>query len=166
MNKVNQVLLVDNDLSSNSEIEKLIKQSGLSEQVKVTVNGGHALLYLDHISHKLSHDFKMVIILNMETPIANGFDFLNGYKTHSEINKENILIIVMQDNLCSEKIERARELGVCHFIKSGFSIDGLNQIVSNHFQPSSVPATGHPIAEKKEKPKRKMPMQEAGLKIA
>ena len=95
MNKVNQVLLVDNDIRSNSEKENLIKESGLSEQVKVAVNGGHALLNLDQISHKLSEDSKMVILLNMETPIANGFDFLNGYKSCSGINKKNTLIIVM-----------------------------------------------------------------------
>src|SRR5690349_44080 len=114
MNKVNQVLLVDSDIRSNSEKENLIKESGLSEQVKVAVNGGHALLYLDQISHKLSEDSKMVILLNMETPIANGFDFLNGYKSCSGINKKNTLIIVMKDNLCSEKIEKTKGLGVCN----------------------------------------------------
>ncbi|HXA00555.1 MAG TPA: hypothetical protein VNW99_01125 [Cytophagaceae bacterium] len=149
MNKVNQVLLVDNDLRSNSEKENLIKQSGLSEQVKVTVNGGHALLYLDQISHKLNDDSRVVILLNMETPIANGFDFLNGYKIYNGINKKNTLIIVMEDNLCTEKIEKTKGLGVCNFINSSFSIDTLNQIVDNHFNPLSIAETGSLIPSKK-----------------
>jgi len=162
MNKVNQVLLVDNDLSSNSEKENLIKKSGISQQVKVTVNGGHALLYLDQISHKLNDDSKIVILLNMDTPIVNGFDFLNGYKTCSGINKKNILIIVIEDNLCSEKIEKAKRLGVCNFINSGFSIDALNQIVDSHFNESSNIETGPAIPSKKNKVKTKSPIQ-AGL---
>jgi DNA-binding NtrC family response regulator len=167
MNKVNQVLLVDNDISSNSHRENLIKSSGLSEQVKVAVNGGHALLYLDHISHKLNNDSKIVILLNMDTPIANGFDFLNGYKVCKSINKDNILIIVMRDNLCTEKIEKTKGLGVCNFIESGFSIDTLNQIVDRHFLPSSSANSAHAGPAKKERViKKSASSLEAGLKMA
>jgi DNA-binding NtrC family response regulator len=158
MNKLNQVLLVDNDLSSNSEKENLIKKSGISQQVKITVNGGHALLYLDQISHKLNDDSKIVILLNMDTPIVNGFDFLNGYKTFSSVDKKNILIIVIEDNLCSEKIEKARGLGVCNFINSGFSIDTFNQIVDNHFELSAA-FEMKPLITKKANAKKKIPMQ-------
>jgi CheY-like chemotaxis protein len=174
---VNQVILVDNDCHSNLSNEKIIKESGLSEQVKITLNGGHALLYLDHISHKLDSEFKILVLLNMETPIADGFDFLQGYyKELKKIkNKENIIIAILSNNLSNEKMERIKNLGHDNFISSPICPNALNNLVIQRFTPSTSSVGSEPEAlqtsevsqaEKKEKVKRKPRKKQTDLKVA
>jgi response regulator RpfG family c-di-GMP phosphodiesterase len=176
---VNQVILVDNDCDSNLCNEKIIKESLLSSEVKITLNGGHALLYLDHISHKLDKDFKVLILLNMETPIADGFDFLQGYHKESKKlkHKENIFIVVFSNNLSNEKIEKIKRIGQVNFISSPVSRETLNTLVQNHFNlPVAVSIGSEPEfpmskdivskPEKKEKPKRKPRKSQPDLRVA
>jgi response regulator of citrate/malate metabolism len=181
---VNEVILVDNDCESNLCNEKIIKESSLSSQVKITLNGGHALLYLDHISHRLDRNSKVLVLLNMETPIADGFDFLQGYYKESKKikNKENIFIVVLSNNLSKEKVERIKRIGQVNFIASPISIDVLNSLVQQHFNfpaaiigsepeslsQSAIVSQSQPEAtsEKKEKPKRKPRKGQAGLRVA
>jgi response regulator RpfG family c-di-GMP phosphodiesterase len=181
MVKINQVILVDNDCDSNLCNEKIIKESSLSSEVKITLNGGHALLYLDHINHKLDKDFKVLILLNMETPIADGFDFLQGYYKESKKikNKENILIVVLSNNLSNEKMERIQRIGQVNFISSPISMEVLNTLVQKHFSLPVAPVGSEPEfimsndivsnPEKKEKPKRKSrksQVSQGGLRVA
>jgi response regulator of citrate/malate metabolism len=179
MNELNQVILVNNDSHSNFINDKIIKESGLCSQVKITLNGGHALLYLDHISSKLDEDFKVLILLNMETPIADGFDFLHGYFKDSKRikNKNNICIVVLSNNLSKEKMEKITHIGVPNFIASPLSIDNLKTIVHNYFNPTTV-ISGSPnkavsetaiVSEpqkKKEKVKRSPRKGQSGLRVA
>jgi response regulator RpfG family c-di-GMP phosphodiesterase len=176
---VNQVILVDNDGCSNLSNEKIIKEYGLTEQVKITLNGGHALLYLDHISHKIDSEYKILVLLNMDTPIADGFDFLQGYHKESKKikNKENIFIVILSNNLSTEKMNRIKELGQANFISSPVCPLTLSNLVIQKFNPSisaaegtvseSIPEpTGVTQPEKKEKAKRKPRKGQSGLKVA
>jgi CheY-like chemotaxis protein len=176
---VNQVILVDNDSGSNLYNEKIIKEHGLSEQVKITLNGGHALLYLDHISHKIASDFKVLVLLKMETPIADGFEFLNGYYKESKKikNKENIIIAVLSDNLSPEKIEKIKGMGQTNFISSPICANVLNNLIIQGFPSSGKQeapmqaqalssSTEISLSEKKEKAKRNFRKNQSDLRVA
>lgn len=136
-NSIN-VLIVDNNHVKNSEKTLAIKEHGLSNKVKVAMNAGHALLYLDHIHlNKKIYDTHLVIILNMETPISNGYEFLSTYRNSSNFKKERIHIIVINENLCEEKRERIKKLGVSHFIPDSFPVDLFREIIENKFNGNS-----------------------------
>lgn len=135
---VQQILLVDNNMSHNHHREEKLREAGIAQEIKIAVNGGHALLYLDHASEKIRNS-NLVILLNMDTPIANGFDFLEGYK-YSKLNKENILVIVLNDNLDPAKIERTKKFGINTFLSSSFSADELENIIREHFQNQATSA--------------------------
>lgn len=134
--KINRLLLVDCDTKTNCLNEKTIVDSGLVDQLKVTVNGGHALLYLNQISHR-TIDSKTVVVLNMNTPIADGFDFLEGYKFSHDIHKDNVLIVVMQDNIDKDIQDKVRRYGVNYFISSCICLDTLNSHINSYFDKSN-----------------------------
>ena len=139
METVNQILLVDNQVTSNLLSDTKIKKSGIAYKVKIALNGGHALLYLEQIQDKLI-DSKLVIILNMDTPIMNGYEFINSYRACKNLCRENILLIVINDNLSEERMNMVKNLGVSNFIKRDFDTQILNGIIRNHFAkaPASV----------------------------
>jgi response regulator RpfG family c-di-GMP phosphodiesterase len=134
--KINRLLLVDCDAKTNSLNERKIIDSGLVDQLKVTLNGGHALLYLNEISHR-TFDSKTVVVLNMNTPIADGFDFLEGYKFSHDIHKENVLIVVMEDNINKEVQEKVKKYGVNCFINSAICLETLNEHINSYFKKNS-----------------------------
>ncbi|MFN3402804.1 MAG: hypothetical protein ACK40G_01840 [Cytophagaceae bacterium] len=136
MNTIDTLVIVDADSKCNHLNERKIKESGISNNVKVTLNGGHALLYLNQISHKTVCS-KTVVILNMDTPIANGFDFLEGLKYSNEIYKDNVLVVVVNDNLDENKLEKTKKLGVNHFISSGLCTDSLKNLISEYFNSNT-----------------------------
>lgn len=65
---------------------------------KVALNGAHAYLHLDHLhlSGKF-HDLEVILLLNMHTPLADGFEFLNLYKENSSLPKKQIRILVKNE---------------------------------------------------------------------
>lgn len=129
MNGPINILIVDNNHHKNSEKALAIKEHGLSHEVKVAMNSGHALLYLDHIHlNQKINDTQLIIILNMETPISNGYEFLSTYHNSTNFKKERIHIIVINDNLCEEKKEKIKKLGVTNFIQDPFPVEIINKI--------------------------------------
>lgn len=139
METVNQILLVDNQIASNVHTDSKIKKSGLANKVKIALNGGHALLYLDQIQEKLI-DSNMVILLNMDTPIMNGYEFLTNFNSCKTLRRDKIMLIVINDNMNEEKINGLRNLGITHFINRDFDPEVLSGMIRKHFVklPASV----------------------------
>jgi response regulator RpfG family c-di-GMP phosphodiesterase len=129
-------LLIDNDQKTNAVNAEKIKSSGIGRNVKITVNSGHAFLYLNEMNEKLSFS-RLVILMNMETPIMNGFEFLEAYNVNKALNKNNILIIAFNERLTQEKIQKSRYLGISNFIASDLRIEELQSLVSQHFNSNA-----------------------------
>jgi DNA-binding NtrC family response regulator len=132
METIDHIVLVDNNVSRSSSIEKNIKDEGIAKNIKTTLNGGHALLYLEHISEKIQHS-KVLVLLNVHTPMVNGFEFIESYKGTKNLKKNNIVIAVMKDNLSQEEIDKIKSLGISDFISSQILSDTLNPIIQANF---------------------------------
>ncbi len=141
---INQILLVDKDMTANLEADHKIKQASIAKSVKVTMNGGHAMLYLEQINEKLLNS-PLVILLNIDTPIMNGYEFLHSFNNCKSISKDKILVIVLKDNLSEDKINLLKEKGIQHFIQNDFDPKELSSMISQHYQNSSAfePQTAH-----------------------
>jgi CheY-like chemotaxis protein len=135
MKRIDQIILVDNNQSGSLAAIKNIESAGLAENVKLAVNGEHALLVLDHLDlYKRISGRKIIVILNIDTPIMNGIDFLEGYKWRKYPNKEEILIVVT-DNTARENIEKARSLGAKEVISSPLKTSEISEMADKYFTP-------------------------------
>lgn len=128
MELINQILLVDDDNAINLHHERLIKESGLCKNVKITLNGGHAFLYLCQKYSNYNSNTKLLILLDMDMPIMNGYDFLNSYNSCTFINKENIFIALMTDTPENELLDM-KALGVSYFVSKPLSAHRLRTIL-------------------------------------
>jgi len=142
METVNQILLVDNQISSNVQTDNKIKKSGLAAYVKIALNGGHAMLYLEQVHEKLL-DSSLVILLNIDTPIMNGFEFIQSYNTCKMLRREKILLVVLNDNLNEDRINALKSLGITHFISKDFDPEVLSGMIAKYFP--KVVATTPPV---------------------
>src|SRR6478609_8672389 len=119
MKNIDNILLVDNNQAANQAKIEVLKAANIGSAYKVAMNGGHAHVCLEHmhLSESITNK-KVLILLNLDTPIENGFVFLQNYfRNLSQFKKENIMIVVMTDeSFTEEKKHRAEHMGVTHFM--------------------------------------------------
>jgi CheY-like chemotaxis protein len=132
MKKMIQVILVNHIPEIKKEIEKSISDSGISCQVKNVLNGGHALLHLFHLHlNNKVNEAPILILLNLNTPIVNGLEFLKEYRTLRDFKKENICVAIIDNDLTSMQKEKAESLGFSNFLSTslfaGF-LEGLDTV--------------------------------------
>jgi DNA-binding NtrC family response regulator len=136
MQKIDEILLVDNNQSSHKAHKEAIVAAGICGNFKTAMNGGHAMLCVNHmhLSGSIANK-KMVVLLNIDTPIENGFVFLQQYfKSNSTLQKDRILVVVMDEHLSAEKKHKAQMIGVNHFINSPADIEGLGEMIKTYFK--------------------------------
>jgi response regulator RpfG family c-di-GMP phosphodiesterase len=132
MHTIDHVLLIDNNALRSSTIEKNILEEGLTNNIKTTLNGGHALLYLEHASEKIRNS-SILILLNVHTPMVNGYEFLESYKELKSVSKNNILIAVINDDLSDDEMDKIRLMGISAFFSSQNSSQALDSMIKLKF---------------------------------
>jgi len=138
MEKIDFVLIVDNNSLRVAEAQKKLRESKIGETIKVAVNGEHALVCLEHLNLFNSlKGKKIMVLLNMDTPIMNGMELLESGRFKSLPCKEQILMIVMKDVSSAYSVELAKQKGVTSFISSPVEPSELNQMASEYFGDKS-----------------------------
>src|SRR4051812_24536259 len=89
-------LIIDNNLIRSSVLEKLLKEGNISSSIKHTLNCGHGLVYLKEVWEKL-RDHKTVIILNVNTPIMDGLEFLDELNTTPYLKSERLTLVALSE---------------------------------------------------------------------
>lgn len=132
------ILLVDDDHRANQENSKIIREHGFRASVKTALNGGHALLCLEQIYNHRPHD-TLIILLDTQMPIMNGFEFMAAFNKTDYRNKNNIRIIMMiSDQNAQNEIEKARRSGVRDFIQKPIAPAELAKLLSSNSRAKKV----------------------------
>ena len=110
--KLNCVLVIDDDEPTNFFTQMIIEESGCTDHIKVMQSGQEALDYLAKSkqagSDASSYPSPDLILLDINMPAMDGWEFLDEYK---KLNVETRIIVVMlttslfpEDKLRAEKI--------------------------------------------------------------
>lgn len=133
MNRIDHIILVENNHSRAVSALKMLEEAQIAESIKVAVNGEHALLCLDHLDlYMRIRGKKILVILNIDTPITNGIEFLDGYKKRKYPNKEDIMVVV-SNNTSPENIEKALGMGASDVINDPLSANDLSELINKFF---------------------------------
>ena len=132
MEKLNCVLLVDDDYVTNFLTERLIKKLDLCDNVKVSHNGEEALLYLaQHCCTFDAHNFPELILLDNNMPEMGGIEFLEMIN-QININSDQKIKIVLLTNTDSDEINRkVKELGVESTLLKPLTEEKLKGVLSH-----------------------------------
>jgi CheY-like chemotaxis protein len=125
------ILLVDDDSIANFLIERIVQSTGLARHIEKALNGREALkVFTDHNSSSLPE----VVLLDLNMPIMNGFEFLQAYNNLQFEEKDNVLIILVTSSNNPSDIERARELGIKYYLTKPISADTIKGIIMKEFE--------------------------------
>ncbi|MBC7387607.1 MAG: response regulator [Opitutaceae bacterium] len=117
------VMLVDDDEISNFISEKIIKNLNITNNVKVVSNGKLALHFVkencDHSeSQPLCPDF---ILLDINMPVMDGFQFLDEFSKLSVPGFEKIKIIILTSSNNPKDVASAEKYKIDGYINKPLS---------------------------------------------
>ena len=91
MTKVKNVLIVDDNLTTNLLHQKVVENYNEDINTDVVINGKEGLEYL-------AKNYPEIILMDLNMPIMDGFDFLRELKKEQIINKTNVIVITSSND--------------------------------------------------------------------
>lgn len=104
MKKIGCVLLVDDDVTTNFYNEYEIQKSALFDAIEVAHNGKEAIDYIKE-AIETGVGIPDVILLDVNMPVMNGFEFLESYSQFDL--KNNLVIVMLTTSMHNDDIETA-----------------------------------------------------------
>jgi CheY-like chemotaxis protein len=122
------ILLVDDDSIANFLIEKIVESTGLAKNIFKALNGKEALEYFYQ-----NNELPEVVLLDLNMPVMNGFEFLKAFQSLELKEKENVLIIMVTSSGNPSDIEQARALGIRYYLTKPISAEMIRSIIMKEF---------------------------------
>lgn len=130
-NKLHTILLVDDDEISNYITEALIKEIDISETLSVATDGQQALDYLQqHPVANNKTDGHILVLLDLNMPVMDGFEFMDEYQQQSWKNKATIIMLTSSSN--PKDMEKAKNYDFAGYLQKPFSQQDLRKIIEAH----------------------------------
>ncbi|HTM92293.1 MAG TPA: response regulator [Flavisolibacter sp.] len=134
-NKLNCILLVDDDEPTNFLNQIVIEELNITEQIRVAQNGQEALAYLKQTGSG-DEDFPLpdLILLDINMPAMNGWEFLERYSHLPAHQKANVVIVMLTTSLNPDDRAKAHEISeVTGFETKPLTVDKLQALLEKYF---------------------------------
>ena len=135
MKKLNSIMLIDDDDTTNYYNQYIIKKIGAAEHVSVATNGKKAIDYLNSVK---PGDYEFIkpdlIFLDINMPVMDGFEFLEAYKSIDESKKAEILVCFLTSSTHEADIIRAKQLNdIVGYENKPMDEEKLRAIIEKYF---------------------------------
>jgi CheY-like chemotaxis protein len=136
MNKINSIMLVDDDEATNFINELLIKRTNITNELLKARNGKEAIeLIRQRCLEQYTREAPLpdLIFLDINMPVMDGFDFLKSYQTLDCPGKESVVIAVLTTSLNPKDIEKVQAAGIKDFLNKPLTKDVLSDLWNKYF---------------------------------
>ena len=137
-NKINCVLLIDDDEPTNFLSQMIIEEADCAKDVHVANSGAAALRYLtseqEGHNREATHQQPDLIFLDINMPAMNGWEFLQRYNGLDNRQMRNVVIIMLTTSLNPDDRLKAESIaGVAGFEHKPLTADKLEGILKKYF---------------------------------
>jgi len=137
-NKLNCVLLVDDDEPTNFLHSIILDESEVSNKVLAFQWGQEALNYLaqknGYALKNTEYPIPDLILLDINMPKMNGWEFVDEYKKLSPDLLSRVKLIMLTTSTNPDDEIRARSIAQIHdFQSKPLTTEGLEEMVCKHF---------------------------------
>jgi CheY-like chemotaxis protein len=134
--KLNCVLLVDDDEPTNFLSAMIIEEANCSNHVQVIPTGKEALNYLasSQQSNNKSLPYPELLFLDINMPAMDGWEFLDEYKILTKDHQKKIIVIMLTTSLNPDDALRAYETPeISGFENKPITKEKLDKILKKYF---------------------------------
>lgn len=103
------ILLIDDDVSMNYYHKIMLEEWQVTQEIYETLDGKEGLDFILNNTNNFCNKKKSLILLDINMPIMDGFEFLESYAKLESKLKDNILIVLLTTSLHPKDIERAKQ---------------------------------------------------------
>ena len=139
-NKLNCILLVDDDEPTNFLNQMVLEELNITKHIKIAQNGKEALSYLEKTdSGDENFPLPELILLDINMPAMNGWEFLQQYAQLPPRQKANVVIVMLTTSLNPDDRAKAEEISeVTGFETKPLTADAIQLLLKNYF-PETAP---------------------------
>jgi CheY-like chemotaxis protein len=133
MQRVVKILLVEDDNLDQMEVQRTLEKKGILHKLKIAKNGEEALELLNDKSPAIYAGKPDIILVDLNMPKMNGFEFLAKLKNNDDLKEIKVFILSTSDE--REDKVAAANYGISGFItkplklESPPSLDAFNLMI-------------------------------------
>jgi CheY-like chemotaxis protein len=133
MNKLINVLLIDDDPKSNFIAEAILKKLEITRNIHIAHNGHEGL---DFLLKPLPGDFicPELIILDRKMPVMNADEFIEALQNLAFVNRTEMVILLISSTLNEHQIQSFRTLGVSEFATKPLTTQRIMDLYNKYFR--------------------------------
>ena len=132
MEKLKCALLVDDDSINNFINERLLKKLDIAEKIKIVLNGEEALKFIEEIIASAAPPPDL-ILLDINMPVMDGFEFLQNYKKMDFPGKKSIVIVMLTTSTNPNDTKRLNDSGASGYINKPLTEQKLKDVMAQYF---------------------------------
>jgi CheY-like chemotaxis protein len=131
---LDKIFCVDDDAITLMLCKKVIERVGFAKEIITAQNGEEALAYFQDLAKELAlnPDYPKLILLDLNMPIMNGWEFLDAYQ---ESGYQNIFkeakFIVLSSTIDPQDVDKAKKYSaVLDFLSKPITKEMLEELKS------------------------------------
>lgn len=128
MRKYNCTLVVDDDPISCFINQKIIEISQITDHIAIVQNGREALDFISNYLVDKENSKSNLILLDLNMPVMNGFEFLEKFQSWEPELQENIEVVVLTSSYSESDIEKVKAFGIKTYLSKPLTIEGLQSL--------------------------------------
>lgn len=131
--KLNCILLVDDNADDNFYHERVIRKTNCCHHVVSKTTGAEALAFLESCT-----ELPDLILLDINMPGMNGWEFLDAFREHLKDPDQVVIIVMLTTSINPDDYERSIGL-VSEFRTKPLNQEMLVDIIKAHCNAASKP---------------------------
>ena len=133
--KLDCILLIDDDKATNFLNKRLLTKMDVTENIQIARNGIEAIDYIKNaIAGDPAHPWPDMILLDINMPMVNGWEFLDEYEQMPASVRESTIILMLTTSLKREDQDKAESKStVKGYIKKPLTQAEIERIITTHF---------------------------------
>lgn len=134
MEKLQNVLLIDDDTMTNYLHKRIIEGFEVSDQIEIANDGEEGLQIIENYIQSENEDkIPQLIFVDIDMPLMDGFQFLEAYQSLDFKNKDSVVVAVLTSSFNPKDVNRAKELSVDDYLVKPLTKDKMMELMERHF---------------------------------
>lgn len=138
MEKLSQILIIDDDPLTAYLHKTFIKKFGVSNQVETATSGDQALQFIKNCIQSQKEEIPQLILVEVDMPMADGFHFLEAYRNLQFKNKDSVAVVALTCSFSKRLRHRTKEYTISDYIEKPLTEERMTRLMERHFNGDKI----------------------------